>query len=288
MQKFTSDSSSWASSLKYTDILQLQGTPINSQVSSTNQLDQQIAMQNTDASTGTTGSWTYFMIKYIRNPAYQSQDNFTVDTYSKNSNGQNSVIASFEAPLNYTLNPPASDVQHTNISVVDNDVLYFTPYQLTYRLSIPLQTNQTTLYLTAPLPSFNYALLSLNCCMIVNSSTTVPYSYCNTCQIIKDTFKFPILQNGLKIPNDVDFKITINSLYNPPNQTDCTLFAHHTLSYFKLLILKADSVVTHSSSAPTNLLSPCQKYRVLRADIIPIFPATIYAGLVHPFTIKLS
>lgn len=124
--------------------------------------------------------------------------------------------------------------------------------------------------------------------MVVNSSAVVPYSYCSTCQIIKDTFKFPILQDGIKIPSDVDFKIILKSLYNPPNETDCSLFQHHTLSYFKLLILKADSVVTHSSSAPTNLLSPCQKYRVLRADIIPIFPATIYAGLVHPYTIKLS
>ena len=40
--------------------------------------------------------------------------------------------------------------------------------------------------------------------------------------------------------------------------------------------------------APTNMMSPCQKYRVLRADIIPVFPGVIYAGMVHQYKIKLS
>jgi hypothetical protein len=35
-------------------------------------------------------------------------------------------------------------------------------------------------------------------------------------------------------------------------------------------------------------LSPCQKYRNLRADILPTFPNVLYAGMVHPFKITLS
>lgn len=114
------------------------------------------------------------------------------------------------------------------------------------------------------------------------------YKYCNSCSIIKDTFKFVITQNGIKIPKDTDFQITMSSLFNPPNETDCSLFRHHLLSYYKLMIFKADLVVTHYSSAPVNMMSPCQKYRVLRADIIPVFPNVIYAGMVHQYTIKLS
>lgn len=85
----------------------------------------------------------------------------------------------------------------------------------------------TTIYIKPPLPTINYALLSLNCCLVVNSSSSAPVNYCNNCSIIQDTFKFPILQNGLKIPADTDLQIKLFKLYNPPNATDCTLFAHH-------------------------------------------------------------
>ena len=79
------------------------------------------------------------------------------------------------APLNYDLTPPASDILQTDISVLDNDVLFLTTYSLTYRLSTPLQTNLTNIYINPPLPSLNYALISLNCCITVNSSTTSPF-----------------------------------------------------------------------------------------------------------------
>ena len=177
---------------------------------------------------------------------------------------------------------------HLNISVGDNDVLYFSNYTLLYRINVPYQTNQTTIYIKPPLPDMNYGLLSLNCCLIINSSTPMPYSYCSACEILKDTFKFRILQNGLKIPADTDFKITLNKLYNPPNATDCTTFSHHQLSYFEIKLLKNDLTVTHSGAPPTNMLSPCQKYRALRADILPTFPSVLYAGMVHEFKIRLS
>ncbi len=77
-------------------------------------------------------------------------------------------------------------------------------------------------------------------------------------------------------------------LYNPPNATDCTIFPHHQLSYFKLMILKNDLAVTHTGMPPTNMESPCQIYRVLRADILPILPGVVYVGMVHNFTVRLS
>lgn len=116
----------------------------------------------------------------------------------------------------------------------------------------------------------------------------MPYTYCAVCQIVGENFRFVIAQNGIKIPADTDFKILLVKLYNPPNATDCTVFAHHELSYFALKVLKNEMTVTHSAMPPTSMMSPCQKYRVIRADIIPIFPDTLYAGMVHPFTIKLS
>lgn len=36
------------------------------------------------------------------------------------------------------------------------------------------------------------------------------------------------------------------------------------------------------------MASPCAIYRTLRADILPLFPDVLYAGMVHPFKIKLS
>lgn len=150
------------------------------------------------------------------------------------------------------MNPPSNDILQVGINVTDNDVLYFTDYNLTYRLNKPHQTNQTIIYIVPSIPDFNYGLITLNCCLIVNSSSLLPYKYCNVCQIIKDTFKFPILQNGIKIPADTNFTIRIINLYNPPNVTDCTLFSHHLLSYFSLSFLKNDLIVTHSTVAPTN------------------------------------
>lgn len=47
-------------------------------------------------------------------------------------------------------------------------------------------------------------------------------------------------------------------------------------------------MLTHVTKPPVNTDGPCQKFRALRADIIPTFPSVLYAGLVHPFRIKLS
>jgi hypothetical protein len=167
------------------------------------------------------------MIQPIRNPAYQTQQNFTIDSYYSFGNDQNILTGTADLALNYTLNPPCGDIIHVGINVTDNDVLFFTDYNLTYRLSKPLQTNQTTIYIVPPIPDFNYGLISLNCCIVINSSSLSPYTYCNVCQIMKNTFKFPIIQNGLRIPADSNFTIRIMNLYNPPNATDCTLFPHH-------------------------------------------------------------
>lgn len=79
----------------------------------------------------------------------------------------------------------------------------------------------------------NYGLIELNCCLVVNSSTLTPKTYCNKCTIIKDSFKFPIV-NGLQIPSDTDFQIKLMKLYNPPNATDCTQFPHFLNSYFNV------------------------------------------------------
>lgn len=171
---------------------------------------------------------------------------------------------------------------------MDNDVLYFTDYTLTYRLSYPLQTNSTSFIIQPPLPDMNYGLLNLNCCLVVNSSTTLPYNYCARCEIIGNSFKFSIGINGIRIPADSDFQVKLSKLYNPPNATDCTIFNHHKLSYFSLKLLKNDLTATHTTTPPSSTQSPCQKYRLLRADILPILPDTLYAGMVHKYTIRLS
>lgn len=152
----------------------------------------------------------------------------------------------------------------------------------------PLQTNMTYIYITPPVPSLNFALTTLNCCLVVNSSSVTPYQYCNLCGIINDTFKFKIEANGIQIPIDTDFQILLMSIYNPSNATDCASFSQHLLSYFNLVFLKNDKTVTHSSLAPTSLDSPCQIYSLLRGDIVPNIPNVLYAGFVQPFSIKLS
>lgn len=172
--------------------------------------------------------------------------------------------------------------------MVDNDVLFLTTYSLTYRLSTPLQTNLTNIYIYPPVPSLNYALTTLNCCITINSSTNAPLEYCSYCTVIDGVYKFDLPGSGWKIPADVDFVIKLLDIYNPPNATDCTLFAHHLLSYFQIKIFRNDQTVSHSQVPPTNLNSPCQPYIALRADIIVNLPSTLYTGFVHNFSLSVS
>jgi hypothetical protein len=109
-------------------------------------------IENISSTVKSSGSWTYFIIKSIRNPTFQSQDNFTINSYYDYSNSQSLLVASMEGTINYTLNPPARDALETAISVPDNDVSTLTSYKLTYRLGSDLQTNQSIFYITPPLP----------------------------------------------------------------------------------------------------------------------------------------
>jgi hypothetical protein len=282
-----SNLSKWTESLKYPDLLIVDGMTMNSLVLQGEDLKYSLYIWDTTPIARSSSAWAYFVIKFITNPNYQTIENFTINAYY-NSNTTTLLTASTVTNLTYVINPPSSTALQTSISVVDNDVLAFTQYTLTYRLMTPHFTNLTTIYISPPIPSLNLALTSLNCCLVVNSSTNSPYTSCNLCSIINDTFKFPVLDNGILIPADTDFQILLTNIYNPTNASDCSQFSHHLLSYYGLKFFRSDLIETHRSVPPTNINSPCQIYVVLRGDILATFPSILYAGFVQSFTITLS
>ena len=98
-------------------------------------------------------SWSYFIFKTIANPSYQSQQDFTINSYNYlNDLDQLILTYSQETALDYELAPPASQAHHTAASLTDNDILFPTDYTLAYRLDSDLITNQTVLYVGVPVP----------------------------------------------------------------------------------------------------------------------------------------
>lgn len=96
------------------------------------------------------------------------------------------------------MTPPGLIISHTDTQVSDNDAHTLANYTVTYQLSQGFITNRTALYIWPPLVENNQHLDSVKCCINHLTLSANPFSFCDTCVIFNDAFKFS-LPDGIEL-----------------------------------------------------------------------------------------
>jgi len=143
-------------------------------------------------------------------------------------------------PFNFTISPPSSNIHMTAYTVADNDVLYVTQHNITYRFDDTFYSNKSSFVITPPNNHIS-ALTNISGCLYVQNILIE----CHDCVIGSQDLMFKIHQDGLTVLPDEEFIISLTNLYNPQSVTSCAVGKatqqDYEMSYFDLKILNNDN-----------------------------------------------
>jgi hypothetical protein len=104
----------------------------------------------------------------VTNPSYTSTTNISITTYSQPTLDYYLIKSQANIPFNFTIAPPSSNVHMTAYAVSDDDVLYETQHNITYRLDASFYANKSSFIIRPPDNHIN-ALTDIQGCLYVQN-----------------------------------------------------------------------------------------------------------------------
>lgn len=94
--------------------------------------------------------WTYILLSPVVNPSYTTTASITLITYSQPTHSYYLISHQSTFSFSFSISPPSSNAHMIAYSVLDNDVLYLTQHNVTYRLDEQFYANKSSLIISPP------------------------------------------------------------------------------------------------------------------------------------------